>query len=296
MVGTGLGKLVSGKTVTIIMGAITVGIAFLVLIYFTDIVFGEKIDIPKKGENARFMRYMACAIAMCEAANRQIDPATGNPIDDGCTSDAVEGWTVEYNEDGDAIKGCKEVCNEVKARMDCDEQAHYCQPECYIEYTFQEETEYNGNITVSGSYLDLWEQEVPCPGKSGFQTDASCSGGWAARNILDCGCMNCIASTKAKKTAYPEGRLSKHIGGCGIGNEIEAGTIWIPDTMVAQCAEEDIPYITNGLAWCKFAAGQKINIWAEDVFHSGYDCWMFDICLFTFADHYCPQVGICPSP
>ena len=296
MAETGVPKFVSMKNIGWVIGVIVIVIAIFVAWRYIRAVFVEYIDVPTKGEKARFMRYMGCAIAMCEAPGDE---------EDGCYSDKVMDWVVEYDEGGNAVEGCQQVCFDVRDQAGGVIQKHYCGEDYAINFTFQYSATYIGNYSISGSITDIGKNEVSCGvGKTGWQTDASCTGGWEKSGILDCGCLQCRGGKR------PTGKLVEQIGDCERGDINHPGAIWIPESLVTGgCTKWDGHTIgtVDQLAWCNFEEGEEnsIYIWTEDPHHSDCNCvwseidiygiigWSGCICAWFVADHYCPQIVIC---
>jgi len=271
---TGVPKFVSGKTISYVIGGIVIVVALVVAFNYISAVFGEYIEIPKGGEKTRFMRYMSCAIAMCTARNRKND-------NDGCTSDRVMELVVEYDEGGNPVKGCQEVCWEVKARPSVGTREHYCDQESAISFTFKDSVRYVGNRSGC-SELDI---------KKDLQTDISCVHGFESFMSCEMGCGR----------TNPYGMLIEQVSGCGtetpgIAGAPSCGTICISDVLASNC-EPGEGLLNNGLAWCDFNTDDTIYIWVKNL-HAytipSCDPWLrWCIVPIYSGPHDCPRVAIC---
>jgi len=245
MAETGVPKFTWGRVVGFIMAIIVILIAVFVVWSYIRPVFGEFIEIPTKGEKARFMRYMTCALAMCVAPNRK------EGSNDGCTSDRVMALTVEYDEYDSPVKGCQDICEEIRNNVGKVE-SNYCGQDYAISFTFQDSVKYIGNYSISGAIL---RGEVPCKiGKSGHQTDISCLFNW--ESFFDCEVNRCLIDP-----IHPVGRLGREPGNCG-DRMIDAGSIAVSNILSSKCVPDDVG-LPDGLGWCQFEAGDQIYIWGK---------------------------------
>lgn len=246
-------------------------------------------ELPTQGPKARFLRYLTCALAMCSH---------------GYNTQQTIGIVLEYDEKGNPIKGCnsyiKEIGEELGETFVTGQKL--CGERYALNFTFRENITYIGNYSV-----ERGKTGTPCglvttnEKKLGFQTDVSCMAGWEETGILACGCLGCMQVGRYSANVRPPGKLAKHTGDCGRGDTYHSGTIWIPESMVTsgKCIEGDIPYLSDGLAWCEFEINNSYYIWAEDAHHSNYNCFwfIFEGCIGGLLagnpNHICPQLIIC---
>lgn len=308
MVETGVPKFVSMKNIGWVIGVIVIVIAIFVAWRYIRAVFGEYIDVPTKGEKARFMRYVACAIAMCSASNRQEGSI------DGCTSDRVMELEVEYDEKGELVKGCQKICWEIRDQVGSKE--HYCGKDYAINFTFKDDVKYVGNYSCEGLEGIIKGRKVEnCGTKKGWQTDFSLFGNWQEK-ILSCVCYN----TPSGEDTPPEGLIMKYQNGdeckretglCGgFSYSRFPSLFWVSEDFanerckLATDGPVNNPYmcslIGRELAWCEFKKGDEpYYIWAEDAYRNpgGMVYWIWGVisfCQSGFGDEQvCPQVIIC---
>jgi len=137
-------------------------IGIILVALFISWVWGQLSNLPiayvGKGEKARFIRYLSCAAAMCSAWH-QTD-------DDACHSGEVMSQGLEY--EGDTlIKGCKELCEEIRDREGGTALEHYCGEDYAFNFTFRDYVNFTSlDIRNIASFRDriIHSSCYECPG------------------------------------------------------------------------------------------------------------------------------------
>jgi hypothetical protein len=278
------------RVVVIILTVIALAVA---LVVFTGGLIEPSIPLPEDKE--RFLRYLSCVYAMCVK---------------GCNSPEV----IDIGLDG--IKGCNDICNELKEREGCKESVidnHVCGSGCYLNFTFNKSTTYFANYLTEvrpplRRWLLMWRMDTDVTKYEKWETirpykmSDECFDKWEGTVVLDGreierGCV--IDTIEGWKAGLCEGVLQLS-DGCRpenkSGNSIPAnrfkedckrntGHIWIDSNLYEQCGPfESENYLGN----CTFKGGQTIYIWAE-----------LDPPLRTlFGETYCfcPELVICSNP
>jgi len=261
---------------------IVVVVAFFVLLiasyFFIKRLWALPPLNPPKGENARFMRYLSCAIAMCSGDHR-------DSSDDACDSIEVESVDLEY-EFKTLVKGCRDLCLELRKERNGDNPAtHYCGKQYAFNYTLQEDMTYRANYTNYANSFNFWA--------GGFtgKNDIIKYKNWRGEFINE-GCWAC------GEDIYPDsvGWLFVNAGCDDIAEVNSHGQIWVSDTY-GNCVNSIYP---GKYDECSFNKGDEIYIWADKPVEAHYDCLLnvFGTCLLGWCAgtyHTCPHVAICEN-
>jgi len=283
--------------IVIIIFLITAVVIIQLIMYFLP---KGMIHLPKGNptEVVRFIRYMGCAIASCKG---------------GCDSSETIALPLEFGEGGIPSLGCNQLLHELGYCTGVNVGAKFCGDSTkYLNFTFKESTTYHSNYSIS------WDNPEVCSpqSQSGWQTDASCLGGWEG-DVIDSECLDCMTFVQVVtipflesivdvRSVHPEGRLLES-SGCKKEDEYPydrySGSIWIPQSMITAgtCIENEEKGGKN-LAWCDFTEGQEIKIWADTSVGSNHNLLevpvlggCFGLSLEGLPFHSCHQVIICDT-
>lgn len=298
-------KKVSGKVVGFILVIIAALIAIGIFIHYTSNVF--TMEMPKRGEKYRFMRYLTCSLVMCEY---------------GCDSTEAISIPLEYDKNGKVILGCNDLIKE-----------KFCDPEGLPKYTKLCGKKYAINFTFDDyvKYVANYSPTITNPGpgivcgvrKTDRQTDISCLYSWEDNGLIPCPCLRCAKGTvvgmliRATIIAppitlagdvRPEGKLIYNNESCGFLGSSTAGSIWIPKNLGNKCEPKDVGMRTL-LDYCEFNKEDTIWIWSNITHSETTTCalsgipWIGPIlserfgekCLDTYlmTTASCPEIAIC---
>ncbi len=285
--------------VPIIAGLIVVGI-------FLFWVMGQMQDLPithmDTSEENRFIRYISCAVAMCGGLHQ-------TESNDICLSADVMSQPLEY--DGqDVVKGCRELCEEIRDNRSLPVQDRYCGDSVKFDFTFQEPVIYTANRSTGSNDLrrvHKWKgvfiQRGRCFDYCGRRAGGYMGGdeGWLHdyEVIYDNPDQDmCLDPSISDFGIY-----------LGCNGYADSGSIWIkhdtdPTFVTNNCDisgyvdYEDrtgIPIIDE----CTIPAGIQVEIWTENIQDGLFAClYVFDICLIPSCDrpwgtyYACPQVVV----
>ncbi len=268
---------------------------------FINWTWGQMQELPTgiipRGEEGRFMRYMSCAVAMCSGWHRTDG--------DGCHSGDVVSQELEY-EDNVLVKGCRELCEEIRNDLGLPVQERYCGEDFNISFTFQESVTYTSNRSEETNDL-----RRAAKWKGNFIHSGRC--------FDNCGIRaNWVLGGEGWIYDYEDihGDITKNL--CldydllplwGCEGWAESGSVWLrhdsdPNFVTTNCeimgsyvygpgsaSQRIVPNITE----CEFPAGTKVDIWTENIQDGPINCiGPFGFCITyacRFGDYYaCPQV------
>jgi len=254
------------------------------------------IPLPWGDEEARFIRALTCAYAMC--------------IRKSCDSLIID---IGFLDKEEKIS-CYEKCKELETKPNCKE--HKCGQDCSLEYKVNEDFTYNANYAVSVTEVIIpWIWPVT---HNSMRNDVLLRNYWYYNvhyNSVDrghcywpswqtvtlggftvnMGCQHDIGVrwSPVDVDGLCEGSLrssngcnkgTTHTGVSGEVSTVGTGHIWIDPAITSQCKEfntvESKPTGTKYYGNCVFNKDQTIYIWTEP-----------DKAILT--DAYCPELILC---
>jgi len=278
-------KGIAVKTITIL--AIFVLTIVIILSWLIPHLWGTMIEdvlpIKKKGELARFIRYVKCSIAAC----------TG-----GCNSAETQTVGIDY-EGGEVVLSCNQLLSEDEYGYSyCNEYndgKKLCGDKYPINFIFKEETVYRGDYDLKkkdpSTYRDTNCNMIL---DEGWQTDLSCIG--RPSNLYPCPCERCLKDRRLHgEDPIPYGVLFDSGGSCSTsGKDRFVGSLWLPhsfaDPTNGNCVDggED-----GSLKSCTFPENTQVQIWTDGKTQGGVCGWWGAQCIHP--PNNCPRVVICPT-